>query len=633
MESPRASSFPLAASLLALLCIMLPAHAESAEDLSDLSLEELANIRITSVSKKAEPLSDAPASIFVITGEDIRRSGATTLPEALRLAPNLQVARGNARNYAITARGFNSVLENKLLVLIDGRTVYSPLFSGVFWDAQDVVLADVDRIEVISGSGGTLWGANAVNGVINIITKSAADTQGTYASVGGSADERNAVARYGGRMSNGGSYRIYGKYIENDDGRTADGSSTSWGSERQQAGFRSDWSGGADALTLQGDAYNGNLHQAGTPDIAIGGANLMGHFRRQVSDRSSLSLQAYWDYTERRQPGAFIEYLNTLNLELQHSIDLNKRHNVEWGAGYRYAMDHVNNDDNFAFVPASLNMHWGSLFVQDRFALTDTLRLSSGIRLEHNNYTGLEVLPSLRLSWKPAADHLVWGAISRAVRTPSRIDRDFHTPPPPAAPLFAGGPDFESEVATDTELGYRGQLTPALSYSATLFHTDYRKLRTVEPAGNRILVENLASGSSRGIEMWGSWQPSERWRLSAGFVAQKIETETSAQSHDASALIGLATSDPSHYWMLRSSWDIDARRQLDLTLRYVGALQDPDVPSYTTMDLRYGWKIRPDLEFSVVGQNLIGGTHAEFGNAATRDVFDRALFFKLVWRK
>jgi iron complex outermembrane receptor protein len=615
-----------------LFSVSLPALADSKE-LGDLSLEELANIRITSVSKKSEPLSDAPASIFVVTGEEIRRSGATSLPEALRLAPNLQVARGDARNYAITARGFNSVLENKLLVLIDGRTVYSPLFSGVFWDAQDVVLADVDRIEVISGSGGTLWGANAVNGVINIITKNAADTQGVYAAIGGSSDERNAVVRYGGKMDNGGSYRIYGKYIENDDTRTADGRISSSGWNRQQAGFRSDWTSGGDALTLQGDAYNGSLHQPTTADIAIGGANLMGHFRRQVSDRSSIDLQAYWDYSERKQPGALIEYLNTLDLQFQHSIDLNEHHNIEWGAGYRYAMDQVNNNVNFAFLPGSLNMHWGSLFVQDRFAPSDTLRLTGGIRLEHNNYTGFEVLPSLRLSWKPASNHLVWGAISRAVRTPSRIDRDFYAPPPPGTPLFAGGPEFDSEVAIDAELGYRGQLSRSVSYSATLFHTDYDKLRTVEPAASGLYVDNLAKGSTHGVEMWGSWQASDQWRLSAGFVAQKVRTELQPESRDTSALIGLATSDPGHYWLLRSSYDISARQHLDLTLRYVGALRNPDVPSYTTMDLRYGWKIRPDLEFSVTGQNLVGGTHAEFGDAATRSMFDRAVFFKVVLRK
>ncbi|HTH45222.1 MAG TPA: TonB-dependent receptor, partial [Oxalicibacterium sp.] len=584
----------------------MPARANT-DDLGDLSLEELANIQVTSVSKKSESLADAPASIFVVTGDEIRRSGATTLPEALRLAPNLQVARSDARNYAITSRGFNSIFANKLLVLIDGRTIYTPLYSGVYWDAQDVVLEDVERIEVISGSGGTLWGANAVNGVINIITKRAQDTQGLLVSAGGGADERNGVVRYGDKTANGGSYRIYAKHAENDDLRTANGTSTPWGWSRQQTGFRNDWASGDKQVTLQGDAYNGNLHQFGTPDIAIGGANLLGRFQRKVSDDSSISLQAYWDYTERKQPGAFIEYLNTLDLQLQHSITLSDKHSIEWGAGYRYAMDHVNNDTSFAFLPTSLNMYWGNVFIQDQFALTDTLRLTSGLRLENNNYTGVEVLPSLRLSWKPAKDHLLWGAISRAVRTPSRFDRDLYLPAPPSSPLLAGGPDFASEVATDVEIGYRGQMTHSLSYSATLFHTDYDKLRTFEPESGRIYAENLAKGSSRGIEMWGSWQAADQWRLSGGFVAQRIRTEKNPESNDLTAAFGLTTSDPSHYWMLRSSYDIDSRQELDMTLRYVGALSNPDVPSYTTMDLRYGWKIRRDLELSVIGQNLIGG--------------------------
>ncbi|HWT70789.1 MAG TPA: TonB-dependent receptor [Oxalicibacterium sp.] len=611
----------------------MPAQAAYTGDLGDLSLEELANIQVTSVSKKSESLADAPASIFVITGEEIRRAGATTLPEALRLAPNLQVARANARNYAITSRGFNTVLENKLLVLIDGRVVYSPLYSGVYWDAQDVVLEDVKRIEVISGSGGTLWGANAVNGVINIITKSAADTQGLLVSAGGSADERNGAVRYGGKMANGGSYRIYAKHAENDDMRTANGTSTPWGWSRQQAGFRNDWASGGNKVTLQGDAYNGNLHQYNTPDIAIGGANFLGRFQHIVSDDSSIILQAYWDYTERKQPGAFIEYLNTLDLQLQHSITLSGSHNIEWGAGYRYAMDHVNNDTSFAFLPTSQNMYWGNVFIQDQLALTETLQLTTGLRLENNNYTGVEALPSLRLSWKPAADHLIWGAISRAVRAPSRFDRDLYLPPPPSSPLLAGGPDFESEVATDVEIGYRGQPTRNLSYSATLFHTNYDKLRTFELQSGRIYADNLAQGTSRGIEMWGSWQAADRWRLSAGFVTQKIRTELEPASNDLSAAFGLTTSDPSHYWMLRSSYDIDSRQELDVTFRYVGALRNPDVPSYSTMDLRYGWKIRRDLELSVIGRNLIGGTHAEFGDETGRNVFDRSIFFRLVWRK
>jgi len=297
-------------------------HAATSEtDLPDLSLEELSNIPVTSVSKRAEPLANAPASIFVITGEDIRRSGATTLPEALRLAPNLQVAQVDARNYAITARGFNSPFENKILVLIDGRIVYSPLFSGVFWDAQDVVLEDVARIEVVSSAGGTLWGGNVVNGVINIITKSSANTQGGLISASDGKPQTIGEGRYGGTLDNGGHYRFYAKHIETSDTESASGAPTVTGWPRDQAGFRTDWGDPARLFTLQGDAYQGSLQQQGTQDICIEGANLVGHMTSKLAGGNEISLQAYWDYTERNQPNAFIEHLNTFDLQFQNALN------------------------------------------------------------------------------------------------------------------------------------------------------------------------------------------------------------------------------------------------------------------------------------------------------------------------
>src|SRR5438067_6837304 len=340
----------LALSLLALHA-QAGALATQPEDLGNLSLEELANIQVTSVSKRAESLSDAAASIFVITDTDIRRSGATTLPEALRLAPNLQIARVDARNYAVTARGFNNPFENKLLVLIDGRTVYSPLFSGVYWDVQDVVMDDVERIEIISGPGATLWGANAVNGVINIITKPAASTQGALLSATAGRDERNGAVRYGGALANGGHYRVYGKYAADDDTYTAAGTATHTGWRREQTGFRSDWGGKAQNLTLQGDAYDGRLQQAGTDDIRVGGANLLGRLNRSFDDGSSAMLQMYRDHTERKQPLAFIEHLDTLDLQLQHATRLGERHRVVWGGGYRWGHDRVQNGAGFGFLP------------------------------------------------------------------------------------------------------------------------------------------------------------------------------------------------------------------------------------------------------------------------------------------
>jgi iron complex outermembrane receptor protein len=628
---------------LALVLIATHARADAlapgARDLGDLSLEELANIQVTSVSRRPEALSDAASSIFVITGTDIHRAGATTLPEALRLAPNLQVARVDARNYAVTARGFNSAFENKLLVLIDGRTVYSPLFSGVFWDVQDVVLEDVERIEVISGPGATLWGANAVNGVINIITRSAASTQGTLVSAAGGKDERSGAVRHGGALAGGGHYRVYGKYAASDDLRAESGATVPTGWQRRQTGFRADWDGRGRNATVQGDLYDASLHQKGTADIRVRGANLLGRVNHSFAGGSTATVQMYWDHTERDQPLAFVEHLDTLDLQLQHAVGLGEGHRLVWGGGYRWGHDRVRNGAAFGFLPGTMNLHWANLFAQDEMALRDDLRLTAGLKFEDNNYTGVEVLPTLRLAWNPQPAALVWSSLSRSVRAPSRIDRDFYSPTIPAVvngvPRYAvaGGPDFRSEVADVFELGYRAQPTPSLSYSATAFYGRYDRLRTLEPnpRGSGSVFRNMADGRTRGIETWATWQAGKTWRLSGGGVVQRVETALDAGSKDASGTTGLATSDPSHYWMLRSSHDLADGQELDLTLRYVGALQKPAVPAYTALDLRYGWHLRKGLELSLIGRNLFDPHHAEFGAAGARHDYERAVLLKLVW--
>jgi iron complex outermembrane receptor protein len=641
-RASRPSRFRPLVRSIALALLVLETHAARAadlQDIGDLSLEELASIQVTSVSRRPESLSDAASSIFVINGTEIRRSGVTTLPEALRLAPNLQVARVDARNYAVTARGFNNPFENKLLVLIDGRTVYSPLFSGVYWDVQDVVLEDVERIEVISGPGATLWGANAVNGVINIITKSAASTQGTLLSATAGRNERNGAVRYGGTLANGGHYRVYGKYAANDDLRAENGATLLTGWHREQAGFRADWGDTGRNLTLQGDVVDGKLHQQGTADIGVRGANLLGRLNHSFAGGSMATLQMYWDHTERDQPLAFTERLDTLDLQLQHAVNLGDSHRLVWGGGYRWGHDRVQNGAAFGFLPGTLNLHWANLFAQDEIALRDDLRLTAGLKFEENNYTGVEVLPTLRLAWNPLASTLVWSSLSRSVRAPSRIDRDFYSPTLPAVvngiPQYAiaGGPDFESEVANVFELGYRAQPTPSLSYSATAFYGHYDKLRTLEPnpKGTGSVFRNFANGHTRGIEAWASWQAAKAWRLSGGGVVQRVDTAVEPLSRDITSATGLATSDPSHYWMLRSSHDLAAGQELDFTLRRVGALARPAVPAYTTVDLRYGWRIRKGLDLSLIGQNLFDPKHAEFGAAPRRSSYERAVLLKLVW--
>ena len=618
---------------------MSGALAAPASELSDLSLEQLSNVVVTSVSRQEEKLARSAASIAIISSSDIRRSGARTLPEALRLAPNLQVARVDARNYAVTARGFNSPFENKLLVLIDGRSVYSPLFSGVFWDAQDLVMDDVERIEVISGPGSTIWGANAVNGVINVITKSARDTLGGRAALVASGDERVGAVRYGADLGSHASYRVYAKAMQVDDTVNAAGASTHTGFDRLQAGFRADWDLEAGGATLSGDAYQGSLAQTGTRDINISGANLNASVSGRGAGNSDYRLQVLFDHTERNQPNAFVEYLDTVDAQAQYNLHLGQRHHLSVGAGYRFAKDKLENGVGFAFLPANLNLHTGNVFAQDEIALTDALRLTAGLKVEHNNYTGAEFLPNLRLGWSPTNASLVWSSLSRTVRAPSRIDHDFYSPTSPAivngVPRFAiaGGPDFISETANVFELGYRAQPSQQFSYSVTGFYSQYDRLRTLEPlAGGGVAFRNFGEGRVRGIEAWGRWHPSDSLHLSAGLVQQAIRTGLSAGSKDSSGTTGLTTNDPGRHWLLRVSKDISDTSQLDATLRYQGSLPRPAVPAYYEMDLRWMWALRPNTELSLIGQNLLHRSHVEFGAAPNRSVFERSVLLKLVQR-
>lgn len=627
------------------------AHAQGPliDQLADMSLEDLASIRVTSVSKKAEPIADAAASVFVITSEDIRHSGATTLPEVLRLAPNLQIAQGSGTDYAISARGFNgsnNSAPNKLLVLIDGRSVYSPLFSGVFWELQDLMLEDVERIEVISGPGGTLWGVNAVNGVINVITRPAKETQGRLA-VAGLGDRGSDVAfRQGGKLGEDGSYRVYGKYLDRDNTEKGDGSDVNDSWHKSQLGFRADWARSGDEFTLNGSVYDaeeeqpepGAISVSGT-NLSLGpvsaiGANLTARWGRRFGDGSSMSVQAYYDRTERSIRPTFSEKLDIIDLQFERSLAPSERHALTWGANYRYSMDRVNNKTNvFAFLPADVNQRWLSLFAQDDITLRDDLRLTLGARIERNDYTGNEVLPNARLAWKPAPDHLLWAAVSRAVRAPSRLDVDAYIPATPPF-LLNGGRGATSEIAKVFELGYRGQPGPWLSYSVTAFHADYDDLRTQEivfgPGAPFVVFANGMEGRASGVEMWGKYQVSPHWRLSAGYTALREKFRLKPGSNDFASL-NTVGNDPKYTLQLRSTLNIAPDKELDVAARHVNRLENTAVPSYTAIDARFGWRLRPGLELSVIGQNL-NGSHAEYGPAATRSEIPRSVFVKLVWR-
>lgn len=623
------------AATLTLCCAA--AHADD-QDLPSLSLEQLSDVVVTSVSRQEERLASAAASIYIISAADIARNGILTLPEALRLAPNLQVARVDARNYAITARGFNTPFQNKLLVLIDGRSVYSPLFSGVYWDAQDVLLSDIERIEVISGPGATIYGANAVNGVINIITKSSKDSQGGFVAAAGGDDVRTGGMRYGGRIPNG-HYRLYAKAIEVDDTLTAAGVDTNTGFRRQQAGFRADWDLGEVGLRVSGDAYEGHLGQTGTRDIAISGANLTAALDTRLAGGSDLHLALILDHTERNQPNAFFERLDTVDLSLQHNVRLGERHRLSWGGGYRSAKDRVANGPILGFLPGELRLNWTNLFAQDEMTLSPTLKATVGVKFERNHYTGLEHLPNVRLAWTPGTRHLVWGSLARSVRAPSRIDRDLYAPTVPAVvngvPQYAiaGGPEFVSEVVKVAELGYRSQMTDTFSYSVTLYRGDYDRLRTLEPrAQGGSVFRNLGQGDSKGIEAWWRWQPLSNWRLSGGVVVQDVDLAFKPESRDASASTNLANNDARRQWFLRSYFDLSDAHKIDFSLRYNSGLPNPAVRAYTELDAQWTWSVSPRLDVALVGKNLLHSSHAEFGLAQGASLYERSAMLKLVHR-
>jgi iron complex outermembrane receptor protein len=613
MAAPRIAALALS------LCACAPCAAQqlAQRSLVDLSLEELANIPVTSVTRSPQRVSQAPASVYVITNADIRRSGATSLPDALRLAPNLLVAQINAHDYAIaSSRGFLSNLGTKLLVMVDGRSIYTPLFAGVIWDAQDVMLEDIDRIEVISGPGGTTWGTNAVTGVINIVTKAAADTQGVLASgyAGGRGD--GVAARYGTALGSG-HVRAYAKHFDRESFTRSDGLPARDGGRREQAGFRGDWHAGGDAWTLQGDVYQGDrLEPAGQREVS--GANVLGRWTRTLAGGAAATVQGYFDRSERDQARTFIETLDIFDIEARYTGAPAGRHRFTLGGGYRHADDRTGSDFGPSLVPADRQLDWLNVFLQDEIALRPDLVLTLGARAEENDYTGWETMPSARLAWQPTPARLVWTALSRAVRSPSRIDREFAA--------LALGPDFESEVSDVLEVGYRAQPSPRASYSLTAFAHEHDDLRGVEPTPQGLRIQNRVEARTRGLEGWGALQATPAWRLSGGFVLldQDIDREPGSFAN----AIGEAR-DPSHRWILRSRHDLGERLALDLIVRRMGKIPNHNVPSYTALDAALGWTVRPGVTLAVAGQNLNDPGHPEFGVAATRVEVPRSVFARV----
>lgn len=636
----------------------------SAQALKSLSIEELMDLEITSVSKTGESLGGAAAAIAVVTNEDIRRSGATSIPEALRLVPGLHVARRNSNTWAVSSRGFSSVSSEKLLVLSDTRSVYTPLFSGVLWDVQDYLLRDIDRIEVIRGPGAALWGSNAVNGVINITTKSAKDTQGLYLE-GGTGTEEQGMAgmRHGGTIGEDGYFRVFAKYFDRDETFHANPSrSDDW--RMGHIGFRGDWDKGEDdALTLQGDVYRGNIGQLapavgiigrqgpqGDLNVRVNGGNVLGRWRHTIDADSDWQLRAYYDQTHRDDP-TYRDDLDTVDLDFQHRTVLARRHELIWGLNYRSTDNRNHGKVIFAVYPPSSQDNLFSGFVQDQIALLDTLRLTLGTKLEHNDFSGFEVQPSARIAWDAAPEHTLWASVSRAVRVPTRLERDIaiDVSNPAGNPIarLLGNEDFDAEELTAYELGYRWQALQSLFVDVALFYNSYDGLASLElgspfidPRDGRtvfpIVNQNLTDGRSQGLEILVTYSPLPAWRWSASYSYVDLSLDPRGADLNRGRFLEDAT--PRHQVGLRSFLDLPAGFELDALFRYSSdivrnpeVVSGPGIDAYAELDLRIGWRGWRRMELALVGQNLLHRRHIEFGTPQARGEIERSVYGKAAW--
>ena len=566
------------------------------------------------------------------------------------MADNLEVAQKDSHDWAISSRGFNTALANKLLVLMDGRTVYTPLFSGVFWDVQDYLLEDLDRIEVISGPGGTLWGANAVNGVINITSKSAKDTQGLYVEGGGGTELREfGGARYGGTITSNIYFRIYGKYFNQGNEWYPNGSAASDSWQSGQGGFRLDADASQqDHLTLQGDLYAGNENVETGDEARTSGDNVLGRWSHTLSDDADFSLQLYYDQTHFVDPvtsafaatGFLTDDLRTYDLDFQDRFKLGGRNRLVWGLGYRFTHDVTGAAPGLAFVPPVLDQNLYSVFVQDEIKLFDNLFFTLGTKLEHNHKTGLEVEPSGRLQFNVTSNQMLWAAVSRAVRTPSRVDRDEVTPNGPLHVLI-GGSDFVSETLIAYELGYRAQLGAKVSGSISGFYNDYNDIRSVSFTPGTIIplfFANNLEGYTYGLELGANYQVLDWWRLHGGY--DLLEEHIVVKSGQFDLNNGLnETADPKHQFSARSSMDLLKTVELDAGLRWVDTLHINNgpvvgiVPSYFELDTRLAWHATSRIELSVVGQNLLHDQHPEYGFPGPTQVqIGRSVYGKVAYR-
>ena len=662
----RCARITLVVSLLASLAT--PAWPQQKPlDLTDESLENLMNIEVTSVSKKQQRMSQVAAAVFVISQEDIRRSGATDIPDLLRMVPGLDVAQINANTWAISARGFNLQFANKLLVLIDGRAVYTPLFGGVYWDTQDMPLEDIERIEVIRGPGGTIWGANAVNGVINIITKSAAETRGGLVVLGGgNVYQGFGTTQYGGDLGGNSEYRVFAKYLN--DGYLPDlaGQNGDDGWHLLHGGFRADSTLSAkDTLTTEGDLYSGTagaviVHSIIDPPsnvnvsrlAPLSGGNVLSRWHHSFSTRSDTTLQFYFDRYTRSGPEAR-EVRNTFDFDFQHHLAWGARQDLIWGVGYRRTSDHTLGTIDQAFVPANDAGNLFNSFVQDQITLKPgRVFLTVGAKLENSYFTGFDTEPAVRVAWTPSGRRTIWAAISNASRTPTRRDENLNAVlaalPGPAEVLLLGNPNAKSEGVIAYEAGYRAQPLDRLSLDATIFFNSYTNLQSVEAlpdmpqADPALLIHpetfgNDLHGHSSGLEVSADWKVGARLTLSPGysFLQLHLHGHPNPDVLDAQSIADIQGTNPVHQAQIRTHLELPHRFSWDASAYFVDRLSAPMIASYTRVDTQLAWRMTESTELSLVGQNLLSDHRAEFNDqlqSVNSSLIKRSAYAKFTWR-
>jgi iron complex outermembrane receptor protein len=597
------------------------------QELRAMSIEQLMEIDVTLATREPEPLRRTAAAITVITGDDIRRSGVTTIPDALALADGVHVARFNNGTWAVSARGFNATAANKLLVMVDGRIEYSPLFSGAFWNMLDYTLEDIDRIEVIRGPGATLWGANAVNGVINIVTRHSRDTQGTLLSFGtGNEDPALADFRYGGSAA-GTTYRIYGKFARRSPQVFDNGVSSDDGRRRGQVGFRVDRPGGGGEWLLKGDLFRSEDDLADRGAGEFTHAAIQGGWSRALTPSSNVTVRSYYRREFRDVPLQLTHEIDTLDLDFQHGFAWRERHRVIWGAGYRRNSD-ATAGGSVTFDPPERVYSVFNVFAQDQLVIRPDLEVTIGLKAERNAFSGIEWQPNVRARFDLAPRQMIWGAISRAVRRPTRLDADVRVLTPDGALVATGGGEaYQGEDLLASEFGYRAQPFAFAAIDATLFTHSYDDLRSQElPAsGPPIVVGNTLNGRTQGVELSASLQPAPRLRLRASYIYFDVSITRDISSRDIGGGASEAN-DPSHMVGLRSDVELPRRVELTLFLRRIGELRSPQVPAYAELNGRIGWRATDHFELSLAGQDLLHRSHPEFGAIAPRRVeFERSI--------